>query len=86
MAKIDETNLGHLIDNMYDSFLDKENVIQGQTTTLATVATTGSYDDLIDKPTIPEGATISTDIEADATVDNKAASPKAVKTYTDGKF
>jgi|LSQX01.2.fsa_nt_gb hypothetical protein len=44
---------------------------------LATVATTGSYNDLTNKPTI------STNIAADETSDAKTASPKAVKTYVD---
>jgi len=61
MAKIDNTNLGHLVENMYESFLNKENVIEGQVVDLATVAFTGSYNDLIDKPTISEDVITITD-------------------------
>ena len=50
---------------------------------LATVATTGSYNDLTNTPTIPTVPTISTNITTDATSDAKTASPKAVKTYVD---
>ncbi len=50
---------------------------------LATVATTGSYNDLTDKPIIPTVPTISTSIATDETSDTKTASPKAVKDYVD---
>jgi len=50
---------------------------------LATVALTGSYNDLTDKPTIPTVPTISTNITTDETSDTKTVSPKAVKTYVD---
>jgi hypothetical protein len=50
---------------------------------LATVATTGSYNDLTNTPTIPTVPTISTNITTDALDDTKTASPKAVKTYVD---
>lgn len=46
-----------------------------------TVAFTGSYNDLSDKPTIPTVPAISTNIEADASNDAKTASPKAVANY-----
>ena len=52
---------------------------------LATVASSGSYNDLSNKPTIPTVPTISTDISADAASDAKTASPKAVKTFVEGK-
>lgn len=45
----------------------------------------GNYDDLTNKPTIPTVPTISTDIDSDATSDTKTASPKAVKTFVEGK-
>ena len=48
---------------------------------LATVATTGDYDDLLNKPTIPTVPTISTDIDTDKASDTKTASPKAVYDY-----
>lgn len=80
-------------------------------TKLATVATSGSYNDLLNKPSIPAAQVqadwnkadttdpayiknkpsiptvpaISTDIGADATSDAKTASPKAVKTFVEGK-
>lgn len=54
-------------------------------TGLADVATSGSYSDLSDKPTIPTVPAISTNIETDAASDAKTASPKAVKTYIDSK-
>jgi len=50
---------------------------------LATVATTGSYNDLTNKPIIPTVPTISTNITTDETSDTKTVSPKAVKTYVD---
>ena len=52
---------------------------------LATVATSGSYNDLSNTPTIPTVPAISTDISADGTSDAKTASPKAVKTFVEGK-
>ena len=45
----------------------------------------GSYNDLSNKPSIPTVPTISTDIAADAGSDAKTASPKAVKTFVEGK-
>lgn len=48
---------------------------------LATVATTGDYDDLLNKPTIPTVPTISTDIDTDKASDTKTASPKAVYNF-----
>ena len=53
--------------------------------TLHKVSKTGSYNDLNNTPTIPTVPTISTDISADATSDTKTASPKAVKTFVEGK-
>lgn len=50
--------------------------------TLHKVAKTGAYSDLIGTPTIP---TISTDIISDGIDDTKTASPKAVKTFVEGK-
>lgn len=52
---------------------------------LANVAKTGNYNDLSNKPTIPTVPTISTNIESDGTSDVKTASPKAVKTFVEGK-
>ncbi len=49
---------------------------------LAQVAYTGSYNNLSNTPTIP---TISKNINSDAGSDAKAASPKAVKTFVEGK-
>lgn len=81
MTKVlDNTGLGYLITKMKAAFWPKADVV---TVTLADVATTGSYNDLTNKPTIPTVPTISTDISADATSDTKTASPKAVKTYVD---
>ncbi len=42
----------------------------------------GNYNDLSNKPTIPA---ISTNINTDASSDTKTASPKAVKTFVEGK-
>ena len=56
-----------------------------QPSSLAAVATSGSYNDLADKPTIPTVPAISTDISADSASDAKAVSPKAVKTFVEGK-
>lgn len=51
MAKfIDSTNLGYLISKIKAAFWPKTDVTN---VTLADVATTGSYNDLLDKPTIP---------------------------------
>lgn len=50
-----------------------------------TVATSGSYNDLTNKPTIPTVPTISTNVDTDASSDTKTVSPKAVKTYVDTK-
>lgn len=81
MTKVlDNTGLGYLITKIKAAFWPKSDVV---TITLADVATTGSYNDLSNKPTIPTVPTISTDISADATSDTKTASPKAVKTYVD---
>ena len=83
MTKVlDNTGLGYLITKMKAAFWPKADVV---TVTLADVATTGSYNDLSNKPTIPTVPTISTDISADATSDTKTASPKAVKTFVENK-
>ena len=54
---------------------------QSKITGLETALTDVAY--LDDIPTIP---TISTDVESDGASDEKTASPKAVKTYVDGKI
>lgn len=51
-----------------------------------TVAFTGSYADLTDKPTIPTVPAISTNIETDAASDAKTASPKAVAAYVSSRI
>ena len=50
--------------------------------TLSTVATTGSYNDLSDKPNIPEGATVDTTLN---TSSSNAISNSAVATALNGK-
>lgn len=83
MTKVlDNTGLGYLITKIKAAFWPKSDVV---TITFADVATTGSYNDLSNKPTIPTVPTISTDIDTDATSDTKTASPKAVKTFVEGK-
>ena len=60
----------------------------GVYTALAGKSNTGhthAYSELTGKPTIPTVPTISTNITSDAASDLKTASPKAVKTYVDGK-
>ncbi len=60
----------------------------GVYTALAGKSNTGhthAYSELTGKPTIPTVPTISTNISSDGTSDTKTASPKAVKTYVDGK-
>ena len=52
------------------------------TSGFANVAFTGKYTDLSNKPTIP---VISTNIANDAGSDAKTVSPKAVKTFVEGK-
>ena len=55
MSKIiDNTNLGYLISKIKAAFVSKTDVVQGSTVTLADVATSGDYDDLLNKPTIPD--------------------------------
>ena len=46
----------------------------------------GSYDDLTNKPVIPEVPVISTNINTDSNSDIKTVSPKAVKTYVDNSI
>ena len=52
---------------------------------LATVATTGSYSDLANTPSIPTVPAISTSVASDATSDTKTVSPKAVKYFVENK-
>lgn len=76
MTKVlDNTGLGYLITKIKAAFWPKSDVV---TITLADVATTGSYNDLSNKPTIPTVPTISTDIAADKTSTTKTAAPSAV--------
>lgn len=76
MTKVlDNTGLGYLITKIKAAFWPKSDVV---TITLADVATTGSYNDLSNKPTIPTVPTISTDIEADKASTTKTAAPSAV--------
>ena len=50
--------------------------------TLSTVATTGSYNDLSDKPNIPQGATVDTELSSSS---NNAIANSTVKSALDGK-
>lgn len=50
MKLLDNTGLGYLITKMKAAFWPKSDVV---TMTFADVATTGSYNDLLNKPTIP---------------------------------
>lgn len=53
MKVVSSDGLTELIQLSKNNFLDKNNVIQGTTIQLATVATSGSYNDLANKPSIP---------------------------------
>lgn len=53
MKALTTTGLTELIQLSKNNFLDKNNVTQASTVSLATVATSGSYNDLSNKPTIP---------------------------------
>lgn len=80
MTKVlDNTGVGYLITKIKAAFWPKSDVV---TITLADVATTGSYNDLSNKPTIPTVPTISTDIAADKASTTKTVAPKAVVDYT----
>lgn len=48
-------------------------------------AASGNDAEILNKPTIPAVPTISTDIDTDGNDDTKTASPKAVKTFVEGK-
>ena len=78
MAKyIDNTNLGYLISKIKAAFWPKTDVTN---VTLADVATTGSYDDLLDKPTIPS-------VDADPTSSStNAVSSGGVYTALSAKY
>ena len=86
MAEINQIQLPN--ETIYDieDATAREAIDNAVTMTFATVATSGSYNDLTNKPTIPTVPTISTDISADANNDAKTASPKAVKTYVDNNI
>lgn len=56
---------------------------KANTSALKTVATTGSYDDLTDKPTIPDAVTVDAALSATST---NAIQNKAVKAALDGKM
>lgn len=74
------------VQNKPESFTPSEHTHEAsEVNGLHSVAASGSYNDLEDKPAIPTVPTISTNIEADASSDAKTASPKAVKTYVDSK-
>ena len=51
MKILDETNLGYFISKLKAAFWPKDDVVESETVTLATVATSGDYDDLSNKPT-----------------------------------
>lgn len=75
MTKVlDNTGLGYLITKMKAAFWPKADVV---TVTLADVATTGSYNDLSNKPTIPTVPTIDTSID-NASSNSDTAGAKAV--------
>lgn len=53
MKVLTTAGLTKLIQLCKSAFVDKTDVVETQTVTLATVATSGSYNDLSNKPTIP---------------------------------
>lgn len=53
MKVVSTDALTKLIQLSKDNFIDKSDTVQATTVPLATVATTGSYEDLTNKPTIP---------------------------------
>lgn len=55
MKVLTTAGLTKLIQLCKSAFVHKTDVVETQTVTLATVATSGSYNDLSDKPTIPTG-------------------------------
>lgn len=86
MADVSKVKLpDNTVANIKDSTA-RQAIADAVTMDFATVATSGSYNDLTNKPTIPTVPTISTNISADATSDTKTASPKAVKTYVDNSI
>lgn len=75
MTKVlDNTGLGYLITKIKAAFWPKSDVV---TITLADVATTGNYNDLTNKPTIPTVPTIDTSID-NASSNTDTAGAKAV--------
>lgn len=73
-----------LVD-VIDTFVSIGQNSGGSASGLATVAISGDYNDLTNKPTIPTVPTISTNIANDVTSDTKTTSPKAVKDFVEGK-
>lgn len=56
---------------------------KANTSDLASVATTGSYNDLANTPVIPTVPALSHDISADSASDVKTATPHAVATFVE---
>ena len=75
MAFLDETGLQTLWTKIKNTFaLKTHSHSASQVSGLATVASTGSYNDLSNKPTIPEGATVDSALNSSSTnpVQNQA--------------
>lgn len=86
MAEINRVSLPDGTAYDLEDSTARQAIADAVTMNFATVATSGSYNDLTNKPTIPTVPTISTNISADANSDTKTASPKAVKTYVDNNI
>ena len=74
MPFLDEHGLNTLWTKIKNTFaLKTHSHSASQVSGLATVASTGSYNDLLNKPTIPQGATVDTELNSSSTnpVQNK---------------
>jgi len=67
---IDSTNLGYLISKIKAAFWSKSDVVN---ITLADVATTGSYNDLSNKPTIPSASSSTPSMDGTAATGSETA-------------
>ena len=91
--KLDKTGDGSSVTVAFSAAASRTAPVTGDTLTVLfgkllkafsdtkTVAYSGSYNDLSNKPTIPTVPAISTDIESDAKSHAKTTSPKAVAEY-----
>lgn len=85
MKVVSTEALTKLIQLVKSAFIKVENVVQTQEVTLATVATSGDYNDLTNKPTAGTGIDITNDVISVEGVKDQRNTSTAIKTWTGTK-